>query len=85
MHYQVAHVSTSVVLNPHFASKAETDDMRLTADIKAKIQENFKKCYTSDTAQTILNTSTWSDPHYKTKYLSEEEAKNATENIKRDI
>lgn len=44
------------------ASKEEADDTRLTADVKAKIQENFKKRDTSDTAQTILNTSTWLDP-----------------------
>ena len=67
------------------ASTAEPDDTRLTADVKAKIQENFKKRYTSDTAQTILNTTTWLDPQYKTEYLYEEGAKNAAENIKREI
>jgi hypothetical protein len=67
------------------ASTAEPDDTRLTADVKAKIQENFKKRYTSDTAQTILNTTTWLDPRYKTEYLCEEGAKNAAENIKREI
>ena len=66
-------------------SRAERDVTRLTANGKAKIQENFKKRYTSDTAQTILNTSTWLNPRYKTEYLSEEDAQNAAENIKKMI
>ncbi len=67
------------------ASEAARDDTNLTADLKARVQADFQKCYTSETAQTILNTTTWLDPQYKTEYLTEEGGKNASENKKEQM
>ena len=67
------------------ASKATHDDTNLTAELKAKVQANFETRYTSETAQTILNTATWLDPRYKTEYLTEEDRRNASQNIKGEM
>ena len=78
--YYRAYVTVSSIkptLHRRYVSSAEPDVMRLTADVKAKIQENFKKCYANDTTQTVLNTSTWLNARYKTE--------NAAENMKRKI
>lgn len=67
------------------ASKAADDDTTLTADLKAKVQVDFEKRYTSEAAQTILNTATWLEPRYKTEYLTEEGRRSAAENIKEQM
>ena len=67
------------------ASEAAQDDTNLTIDLKAKVQANFEKRYTSEAAQTILNTATWLDPRYKTEYLSEEGGRDASENLKEQM
>ena len=67
------------------ASKATHDDTNLTAELKAKVQADFETRYTSETAQTILNTATWLDPRYKTEYLTEEDRRNASQNVKGEM
>ena len=67
------------------ASEATRDYTNLTADLKARVQADFQKRYTSEAAQTILNTTTWLDPRYKTEYLTEDGSKNASENIKEQM
>ena len=67
------------------ASKATHDDTNLTAELKAKVQADFETRYTSKTAQTILNTATWLDPRYKTEYLTEEDRRNASQNVKGEM
>ena len=67
------------------ASKATHNDTNLTAELKAKVQADFETHYTSETAQTFLNTATWLDPRYKIEYLTEEDRRNASQNVKGEI
>ena len=67
------------------ASKATHDDTNLIAELKAKVQADFETRYTSETAQTILNTATWLDPRSKTEYLTEEDRRNASQNVKGEM
>ncbi len=89
MRYQVTRMSVSSIKTTlkfiKSASDAACDDTNLTADLKARVQADFQKRYTSEAAQTILNMTTWLDPRYKTEYLTEDGGKNASENIKEQM